>query len=638
MFKANPSNTYIPAKSISIKPESQINYGQGTSVSQVNSVKFLIPQYLGFVDPRETYVKYDFNMTGRGQYGPDPRAGVHSCWRGFRLQDGTGSTTIEEVQDYNALVAQWWKYTQNASIRDKRDMYEGRNGSLDSANNLYTNALADWSAGAQTAISAKKTVEIVQPLYSGILGGPKVFPVVATKGLRLTMDLAPLNQSIVPRDGNLGFENSASADLSDGWLGVKTLKAPAVTIVDGGTGYANGAGEATTSSGAGVGQLVTITQAAGVVDSIVVTTVGTGYLVGDTQTIASGNADCTYTLVYSDAKLAIGTEFSVVVQQPADGPDGRGVNRDASPRNNNPFDIGDRLYTSAAADGTGELSLGIISGFTKDGANDLEVTYVPERAVAAFLPNPIAVGDRLFIKRNDRTNPMVYTAFTDAGNQLNSQPLGYTMANIEMICSVVSPPAEYVSRLVSQVGSGEGLNMDFKTFSTYRNNLSILNGLTSQLISATEERAYSILSVPLCSANQNEQNTSSFKGLATGSQDYQYIFGGSQIPNRPISLLRYSNTVPKTEALHLIETEKALSNCGYAVRDLQRVPQHFFIGRALSKYGQVFNLKERDLSLRVDYSGVPAVSATLDHTKQFSHFVCHLRRLVIGANGVQVFW
>lgn len=567
MFQANSSNTYIPAKSISVKPDAQVPYGVGGTGNLLNQIKFNIPQYLGFIDPRETYLKFQLTMSGRGKPKPDPRGGAHSLIRDVIITDGTGSTTLEEIQDYNALVNTWWDYTANQSINDKRDMYEGRSASKNQDAQLYYTAAPSYLAGAVATSSTRLTPDILMSLKTGIFGGGKVFPVVATKGLRVSLNLAELSNCLVMDNNNFGMEDDVLPNTGNGFLSL---------------------GAAKTAAGA------------------------------------------------PDSKAQVNSVFSVLVKTGAQAPvGGNGVNASAAPFNNNPFEVGDILYI-ADSNGGNENELGIITAFSLGAANALQIVYCPRRAVNAALPggNDYAVDARIFVKSTDRTGPLiVYDATTPVAFRVNNVAWGYSITNLELICSVISPPTEYVNRLMKQMGTGGGLNIDIKTYHTYRHNVNMLNGLTSQLIPATEQRAYSILSVPVFNQGLNLFTNNSFKGGTSGLQNYQYVFGGKLIPDRPIDLRRYSNGSGNVEALHLNELEKTLNNCGYVVRDLNRVPDRFFIGRAFSKYGQVFNLKERDLSLRVQVAGAAA-----NTERTYYHFVCHLRRLIIGPNGVQVEW
>ena len=322
--------------------------------------------------------------------------------------------------------------------------------------------------------------------------------------------------------------------------------------------------------------------------------------------------------------------FSCIVKRPADGVGGRGVYRNATPENNCPFDIGDRVYIALNPDGGSERSLGVITALDKDGDGDLKLTYCPDRADGVGLVIDYPIDSKIYIKTLDRVNGVVVANVPAAQITAAAVSVNYTLSDIEWLVSVVSPPQQYVSALMGQVSSGKGLAMDFKTYSTHRVNLAALNGLTTQLVPATSRRAYSILSVPLFQGIQNDMSQDSFGGAIDGCQNYQYVLGGHLIPDRPISLDRYTQAVPKVDALHLIELEKTLVNCGYGVRNLQRVPVRFLLGRAFSKYGQVSDLSQRDLSLRIDYRGA-------SQQKLFNHYVCHLRRMVVSSSGVQAF-
>lgn len=561
MFKSNENSMFVPTKTISIRPEAQIDYNPGNQ----NNIRWLIPQHIGFFDPRQTQLKYKLTMSGRGLARPSSRAGAHSLLRDLRIMDGTGSTELESIQDYNVLTAQWWGYTQNESIAHKRDLFEGRSANQNIDNQLLYSASGDWATAPVAASKTAKTVEITQPIYSGILGGDRVFPVVATQGLRVQMTLDNKNRSLENPDN----------------LGIK--------------------------------------------------------LIGDLEIKAAILGSTGGSAALRQEKTAIGDEFNVIVKQPSDAPNGRGVNRNALPYNNNPFDIGDPLYI-ALADRSAEAPLGIITGFDKDGDGDLKITFIPNRPNGAAVGKTEAGGgagvdypinSRLYIKQEDRSNGAAIANVPAAQIAQALVAVSYTIQDIEMLMLQVQPPQGYIQGMMKQVSSEKGLSMDFRTWTLYRFNLSTTNGLTNQLIPAVQTRAYSIMSVPLSINDQNSIASDSFQGLTDGCQNYQYVYGGSLIPDRPINLVRYTQTPERTDALHIVELEKSLVNAGYGVRNLLRVPNRFMIGRAFSKYGQVMNLAPQDLSLRVEYVG-----ATKE--KLYEHFIQSLRRVNISSKGVIV--
>jgi len=567
MFKANENSMFVATKTISIKPEAQIDYNP----SNQNNIRWLIPQHIGFFDPRQTQLKYKLTMSGRGYAKPDSRAGAHSLLRDLRIMDGTGTTELESIQDYNVLTAQWWGYTQNESIAHKRDLFEARSANQNVDNQLLYGTPPIWTGGAAVATTSRseKTIEVTQPIYSGILGGDRVFPVVATQGLRVQMVLDNLNRSL---------QNPSTE---------------------------------------------------GIVDASIVSDTSFNDLESKIAILGSTGG----TAAAKQEKTAPADTFTVSIKRPEDSANGRGVNRNALPFNNNPFDIGDMLYI-AKTDRSEEATLGVITAFGVDGDNDLSITFNPNRANGVALGSgggqdyPIA--SRVYIKQQDRVNGVITANTSPAAVTASvATKISYSIQDIEMLMLQVQPPPQYIEGMMKQVSSDKGLSMDYRTWTLYRFNLSTQNGLTNQLIPAVQTRAYSILSIPLGITEQNNINKDSFKGLTDGCQNYQYVYGGSLIPDRPINLVRYTQTPERTDALHIVELEKSLVNAGYGVRNLLRVPNRFLLGRAFSKYGQVMNLAPQDLSLRVEYEG-----ATQE--KLYEHFVQSLRRVNISSKGVMV--
>ena len=105
MLKATQSQNYVSNKVIAVKPEAQVPYGDNQPDNVSKQMKFLIPQYIGYINPQQTFLKFELKMTGRGMLKPDERCGSHSLIENVRIQDGTSSATLEEIQNYNVLTA-----------------------------------------------------------------------------------------------------------------------------------------------------------------------------------------------------------------------------------------------------------------------------------------------------------------------------------------------------------------------------------------------------------------------------------------------------------------------------------------------------------------------------------------------------
>ena len=75
-----------------------------------------------------------------------------------------------------------------------------------------------------------------------------------------------------------------------------------LNTINAGTGYANATGAAVTpTSGLGVGMLVNVVTAAGVITSVAINSAGSGYRNGDVITVVGGNADATFRINVIDA-------------------------------------------------------------------------------------------------------------------------------------------------------------------------------------------------------------------------------------------------------------------------------------------------------------------------------------------------
>ena len=131
------------------------------------------------------------------------------------------------------------------------------------------------------------------------------------------------------------------------------------------------------------------------------------------------------------------------------------------------------------------------------------------------------------------------------------------------------------------------------------------------------------------SSIQSDMTRSSFKSVLDGASEYQYVWGSSTLPNRPIELSRLSSQ--RVEPLALHEAEKSLMSSGIPPRNLQRQDETFWFSRAFAINGSVSDVSAQDLSLRVNYS---------NPTKQklFNHFLVHQREINVSQQGISVNW
>lgn len=570
MFKANPqASQFIPIKKLQINPEAQVEYNSKNQTQ----IRFVLDSYIGYMDPRTSRIQYQLNMTGRGRPQPNPRCGASALIRDWRIEDGMAQSTLEEVLDSNVLTAQTWAYSQNPSITHKRTMFEGQSLTPKVGESMYwsndTGNNGDYTTGIVTVNNAQtaKTLQIQHTLFnSGLLGGgqdSKVFPLVATKGLRLHMNLENAQRACVFQTGELGISETGEEE--------------------------------------------------------------TCCCLATDVPLASGNKP-------PGQNLTFFTEMTVAMQSTAESYGLTGVNivQDGD-YNNNPFCIGDEVWSGKQTDDDTE-SLGVIVEMTHDGTTgELILKVCHNVPVSTDYTYDHFIGDPLWIRPSDRVNGLPSSINVPADLEpLMTAKLDYFINNVEYLVTQVSPPSGYVEAMLSQVNGSKGMVIDFRCWSTYRNTLSALNGLTTQWIPTETTRAYSVLSTPLAQNKQLGIQYDSFRPESNGAKNYQYSYMNRLMPDRPVHLERNSQTIPKPNALALIELEKSLVNAGVAVRDLQRSPEKFNIGRRFSGYGGTSSLAGGTLSLRVEYNGA-------EERLMFNNYVAQLRRIKILGSSITAF-
>jgi len=200
MFQAQTQNAYIPSKSVAIKPEVVSAVGPG------EEIRIHIPSFVGFIDPNKTYLKANLQFQNvRGQLTPDARAGgIHALFRQVFYRDGNNQTTLELNEDYNAWRATLEQFTESPSVRNRRELFEGKMsvvGNKHSEKSLYY-AAHEIAAGAAAAApdTSKRVahnVMVQAQLHSGIWKQGNIIPVSAMNGMRITLQTDDILRSCV---------------------------------------------------------------------------------------------------------------------------------------------------------------------------------------------------------------------------------------------------------------------------------------------------------------------------------------------------------------------------------------------------------------------------------------------------------
>ncbi len=575
MFKVQSNgNAYVPSKSVSLKPDVV------SDVVGEDQIRINVPSYIGYIDPNASYLKFNLRIeNARGCLVPDKDAGGHALIRNLEIRDGSNKSQIEYAEDYNANYALLSNYTKQNSISHKRDLFIGQVSKL--GDRIYDPSLYYASPPAlggtivaPTGLAKTPTNPTIQlPLNSGLFKQGQVIPVGAMNGMRITIDTEHELRALM----YLGDERRFFSDKT-------AIVASRIPVFDDGAGN------------------------------------------NIKQPLATGNNPALNDIRGAGIALTIfGIELNMGVRETC------------------PFDVDDILYISDDGGGNAnEEKLGTIVGFSQSAGNRCVVSYVPDRNTGVGIANnhPSATS-QVYVKLADRQTNHQVVGQTDINVNTKSHTINaptYRMTDIELIVQQISPPSQYVESTMKAVQGEKGIQMDIMAYELYRHNQNNVVGLQQMMIPTRMRRAKSLFSHPLPVNRFRSLGESSFQGVADNANNYEWIYGTKHYPSRLAPLVRYSQLSPngnrdrfKTEALHSSELQKAILNVNERVLSLQRIPEHFTIARGLTKYGQIMDLSQQTLSLRVDYL------ATANVVKLFNNYVYGLRRLVINKDGVQAF-
>ncbi len=567
MFKTNGSGVYVASKSQSVKPDVV------SDVQALDQIRILIPSFVDFLNPKETYFRCELQMqNARGVIVPDKKGGIHSLFRNLIIRDGGNTATLESLEDYNAQCCMTSPFTAQSSLAHKRELFDGVQADANnSGESLYYSAPQSLAGAvdAGTAVSTPrvaKKIEIYTQLKAGIFSNG-IIPNALMGGMRLQIDTEdPLRALHQPFIGG-----SLEAGVANAHSLTGNLVAGAVGTRDGTVG--NNIGTVTVD----------------------ITTDDTG----------------------KDNPFAVN---DILYIQKKDG----------------------GVYPAPPAGGVAstEEVLGVIAGFFVTGGK-LGVKLVMQSATTVQVPTVVydSAGtddSKVYYKVSDREKALSVlsaSATTNATDSTIPAP-SYTLSGIEMLCSAVQPPASYIEGMLKKSLTEQGVSMDYMTSELHRFNQVNTQGLVQVQIPTLATRGKAVFCQPIPSANFRSLSTSSFSGKPDGARNYQFVKGTELIPSRVAPLERYSQTVgtsgqKRNEPLHTSELQKALVNIEELPYSLQKIADSFVIARAFNKYGQITDLAEETLSLRVDYDSGAS-------QKIFNNFVYKLARLTISKGQVSV--
>ena len=90
-FTASSYNQTIPSRSTFAPSDHQLSYAAGSTL------RFEIPAFLSFIDPRQSYLKFDVKVTSSSPATFSKKIGANVILNNFRLYDMGGNAQIETL-------------------------------------------------------------------------------------------------------------------------------------------------------------------------------------------------------------------------------------------------------------------------------------------------------------------------------------------------------------------------------------------------------------------------------------------------------------------------------------------------------------------------------------------------------------
>ena len=628
---------------VSIPAEHGLDYSAGQKIN------ITIPPTIKYFQPKESYLHFDVVLKSAGhpvKLSLDGETGAQCLIRDISIYSGgSGAVLLEQIQNYNTLVALKYDYESNDAIRDKRSMTEGalsyapENRATTATSQTIMNntkhnpyhtpyaqtGAAPWERtkagdGGKnwgeddniTQGSNYNTVKALLPLHTGIFQSPKVFPALLTEGLRI---------EILLEDANRVYRLPDS--LSTNRRRMNGLQVHSKS-----------------------GKDEDIDQAAGIW--------GAGTKSNKIFVKRTNNQ-----IDLQNCPLVIGQKLVLYDQRRWDErcpAGGTGVvNRIKTDKD---IIVAGLKYFPAGGDVStvgGTYGLLMIE-FTENVQND----------------GP-AIGSNIWVGDGSILDP---TPATQIGNTTDLQ-LDYEVKNTELILQTLTMPQGYTQKLLSMMASGGAMNYDFLSFTNYKYSQLATDRVMNMRLPLNQTKAKAILCVPtdasvyttrqmICGEDAtagvhfptivggsypggdmpdncnyvdtidyydqgNVSQRTGLVGICDEASDYQFFYNGQLNPSRKVDLTKIGRRFGVSQQ-YLIELEKALAMSGINPLSFRKFQENFCIGRALALQQGVYNTAGRDFNVQVNYG----TTRTPKKPKLWYNYVSHIRRLVVQGDSVVI--
>ena len=566
----------VQQTSVSIPSENGLSYNSN-QIIEIN-----VPASTKFINPKESYLQFNVKLKPPSdtlgeltRLQLDGEIGANILIRDIRIYDGNRNTLLEEITDYNTMVAVKYDYETNTSLRNKRALTEGTTvqtvigrgtrGSTETAYNdhvsnpYYITREADPDTAAMNS-SKYVDAKVCLPLHTGLFQSDKILPVMLMQGLHISITLEEDRKVFRQLDSVSGSRRVTLNPIFHSTNGCTTTGS-----------LANGS---TMTS--------FFTQATNNQYSAYDAPFVVGEHIGFFDTASATSASFTT------------TTKPIITQIETSG--------------------GLVKYTlnGSCVNATGGT-------ITTDGKWVVESLSVEQ--AASFNPT-------------------------------------YSISNVELVLQQIAVDSRYEAGMVRKMKEGGSIAYDFMSVTNYKYSQLVSDRVANIRLPLNNQRCKSIICVPTdATVYTSQQNIagavgavttfetapdfnrdylsatqrSGMVGITDNISNYVFQYDGKLQPSRLVSCSKTSSKVSISQQ-PLIELDKALTSAGMNTHSMRNFNDNFIIGRALALGSGVYDARNRDFNLQVNYQE----TAAPEKPKLWKNYVYHIRRLMIKGESIAV--
>jgi len=574
-----------------VQTSSAITALNGLSFEGGQEVRIKVPPTTKFFQPRECYLQADIKLKGGTATGEatklqlDPELGGQILIKDIRIYSAaeSGSVLLEEIQGYNSMVSVMRDFDTNDSEKAKRALTEG-------ATLWYPN-----TRGTQGSTQSDCADILTNPYFTE---DPLT---TGNKRTAFTNDSFNTAKLCLPLETGIFRSDRVYPNLLTGLEIVITLE----------------------QAGRCITQLDSVMRGRRLALNPVFLS-RNGSTAGADANIANGN---------TIAKIHLAKDNS------------QGNAAGAGLPQNCPFCVGERIALVKKDNSTVlTTDKDLVIDQINTNASGTEITFSPADAVST---------DATTFTANDG-DYVVSMAATDRLGAVNAayKP-SYTLSNVELVVQEVDMGSGFESDMLSAMKEKGVIVQDILSCQNYRYSqqagevaanirLPLNNARGKAIISQpTDSTVYTDSARVSCTGTYNiatdltedrtlNEQCAGLRGISDEVTNFQFLYDGRLQPSRPVRCSKTSSKI-SIDAQPLIETTKALVQADISAKSLACFNSNWLVSRALALNKGVYDTRNKDFNLQVNYEGT-----TPSKNKLWNNFVFHLRRINIRGDSISV--